>query len=83
MFAEDSNVEVEKKVKLGQNESSNIKVSPVLPKAEKISPKLTRLKSFRRGLSKRSLLSSGRTSPFTAPNGNSTVAKNLSYVYSN
>ena len=78
LFVEDSNVEVENKVTLGQNESPNIKVSPVLPKTDRISPKLTRLKSFRRGLSKRSLLSSGRTSPFTAPIGNSSVPKNLS-----
>ena len=70
MLAENSTADLENKGVRGQNDLSNDKVSPVLSKAVKISPKLTRLKSFRRGLSKRSLLSSGRLSPCRSPIGN-------------
>ena len=45
-----------------------LKASPQASKKEWKSPKLTRHKSFRRGLSKRSLLSSGRITPSCSPN---------------
>ena len=46
-----------------------LKASPQVSRKEWKSPKLTRHKSFRRGLSKRSLLSSsGRITPSCSPN---------------
>ena len=67
-----------------------LNVSPNLAKRDQISPKLTRLKSFRRGLSKRSILStktvfSTRTvSPCFSNVGRTNVTPpRLLYVYNN
>ena len=81
IFAEKGSTEEDNNAISGQNDQPHVKVSPVSSKAVKISPQLTRLKSFRRGFSKRSLLSYGRISPCSSELGKVNATKALLYVH--